>query len=61
MTLLESRMTTYINQVEPSLLTSGNGGALQEIIQLAGCIQKFAKALGDRAKSPSASPSPSHS
>lgn len=32
MTVLESRMTTYINQVEPSLLTSGNGGALQEII-----------------------------
>jgi hypothetical protein len=132
MTVLESRMTTYINQVEPSLLTSGNGGALQEIIpygtgmwrgfvdiggvtqdyidmssnvnvtprffsvsgvlvgrggagtpgpggssgqgsgcggdpatmttsQLAGCIQKFAKALSDRAKSPSASPSPSHS
>lgn len=132
MTVLESRMTTYINQVEPSLLTSGNGGALQEIIpygtgmwrgfvdiggvtqdyidmsgnvnvtprffsvsgalvgrggagapgptgtsgqgsgcggdpaamttsQLADCIQKFAKALGARAKSPSASPSPSHS
>lgn len=132
MTVLESRMTTYINQVEPSLLTSGNGGALQEIIpygtgmwrgfvdiggvtqdyidmsgnvnvaprffsvsgvlvghggtgtpgpggssgqgsgcggdpatmttsQLAGCIQKFAKALSDRAKSPSASPSKSHS
>jgi hypothetical protein len=32
MTVLESRMTTYINQVAPSLLASGSGGELLEII-----------------------------
>jgi len=32
MTILQSRMTTYINQVAPGLLTSGAGGQLQEII-----------------------------
>jgi len=32
MTVLESRMTTYINQVAPSLLASGSGGQLLEII-----------------------------
>jgi hypothetical protein len=124
MTVLESRMTTYINQVAPSLLASGSGGQLLEIIpyaqsmwrgfvdidgvtqdyidmastttvtpslvalpgrltgqagggaqpaaasgcggnpatmtasQLAQCIQQFAKALGQRAQSPPATPSP---
>jgi hypothetical protein len=32
MTVLVSRMTTYINQVAPALLTSGAGGQLEEVI-----------------------------
>jgi hypothetical protein len=32
LTVLESRMTTYIKQVAPGLLTSGAGGQLREII-----------------------------
>ena len=32
MTVLQSRMTTYINQVAPSLLASGSGGELLEVI-----------------------------
>jgi hypothetical protein len=32
MTVLVSRMTTYLNQVAPALLTSGAGGHLQEVI-----------------------------
>jgi hypothetical protein len=36
MTVLVSRMTAYINQVAPGLLTSGAGGQLQEVIPYGG-------------------------